>query len=310
MFGYVKPAYAELKVRENELYRAYYCGMCRSLGKCTGCLSRFTLNHDFVFLAMLRRCALGEKTDVKMRRCPVHPVKKRPSAEQSPSLEYAACASAALTRAKIDDTRADERGARRLAAGIVTPAANHALRRAEKLAPGLYENVTAELKALYELEAEKNASVDESADAFGRVLGHVASSGIDGPNGRVLYEIGRLTGRFIYVTDAADDAYRDSVSGNYNPIVLAYGGDVCEKREVYDLRGRAGEKFVLRREIAEEILCAGVHLTGALCSAVALLDFSAAPELEGIIDNICRIGMPGELRRVLGLTVKPESAGG
>lgn len=306
MFGYVKPAYPELKVRENELYRAYYCGLCRALGKCTGCLSRMILSYDPVFLAMLRHAVLAEKSCVKMRRCFVHPLKKRPSVEMTRSLEYSACVCAALSRAKLEDTKCDECGFRRLAAGLMTPAADSMLRRAEKLAPGLYETVTADLAVLAELERTKSPSIDESADAFGVLLAHIMSAGIDGAEGRVLAQIGRLTGRFIYVTDAADDAYRDSLSGSYNPLVLTYGTDLCEKREVWDFRGQSKEKNVLRRDIAEGILCAGNHLLGDLCAAVALLDFSAAPELEGIIGNICTLGMSGELRRVLGLVEKPR----
>ena len=53
MFGYVQPAYAELRVREHELYKAYYCGLCRAMGRTTGQLSRFSLNYDLVFLAMM-----------------------------------------------------------------------------------------------------------------------------------------------------------------------------------------------------------------------------------------------------------------
>lgn len=308
MFGYVKPAYPELKVRENELYRAYYCGLCRALGKCTGCLSRMTLSYDPVFLAMLRHAARAERSNVKMRRCFVHPLKKRPSLELTRSLEYSACVTAALARAKLDDTKADERGVRRLGASLLTPAANSMMRRAEKICPGLYETVTADLSVLAELEAKNSPGIDESADAFGVLLGHVMSSGIDGARGRVLYAIGRLTGRIIYVIDAADDAYRDLRSGSYNPLVLSYGGDLCEKREVCDFRGNVKEKYVLRRDIAEGIMLAGDCLISDLCAAVALVDFSAAPELEGIVSNICSLGLPGELRRVLGLVEKPRAA--
>ena len=54
MFGYVKPNIPELKVKDNELYKATYCGLCRAMGKCTGCASRFTLSYDFAFAAVLR----------------------------------------------------------------------------------------------------------------------------------------------------------------------------------------------------------------------------------------------------------------
>ena len=47
MFGYVKPYVPELKVKENEFYRATYCGLCRALGRKSRFLS-FTLSYDFV----------------------------------------------------------------------------------------------------------------------------------------------------------------------------------------------------------------------------------------------------------------------
>ena len=35
MYGYVRTHAPELKVREQEYYRAVYCGLCRTMGKCT-----------------------------------------------------------------------------------------------------------------------------------------------------------------------------------------------------------------------------------------------------------------------------------
>ena len=65
MFGYIRTDVSEMRVRENEYYRAVYCGLCRSQGKCTGQCSRFTLNYDIVFLALLRLAVNGEKIEIK-----------------------------------------------------------------------------------------------------------------------------------------------------------------------------------------------------------------------------------------------------
>ena len=54
MYGYIKAYAPELKVREQEYYRAVYCGLCRTMGKCTGQCSRLTLSCDVTFLALLR----------------------------------------------------------------------------------------------------------------------------------------------------------------------------------------------------------------------------------------------------------------
>ena len=65
MFGYVRPYTPELLVKDNELYRATYCGLCRTMGKTTGKLSKLALSYDFVFLALLRFAVRGEKVEVK-----------------------------------------------------------------------------------------------------------------------------------------------------------------------------------------------------------------------------------------------------
>ena len=60
MFGYVLPCKPELKVREWTRYRAYYCGLCKELGREYGLFSRFLLNYDLVLLALCADAARGE----------------------------------------------------------------------------------------------------------------------------------------------------------------------------------------------------------------------------------------------------------
>ena len=80
MFGYVRTVPSELRLREYECYRAYYCGLCRSMGKCTGACSRLTLSYDFVFLAACRAWLCGEKPETKRFRCALHPLRGRAAA--------------------------------------------------------------------------------------------------------------------------------------------------------------------------------------------------------------------------------------
>ena len=119
MFGYIKPNIPELKVKDNELYKATYCGLCRTMGKCTGCASKFTLSYDFAFFALVRMALEKTKAQVKMRRCMVHPFKKRPIMEMNSVLEYSAKSSVILTRLKLKDNVNDSHGISRLKAKIV-----------------------------------------------------------------------------------------------------------------------------------------------------------------------------------------------
>ena len=53
MFGYVVPVKDELSQADFGLYRAFYCGICKSIGKQFGQLPRFTTSYDMVFLSVL-----------------------------------------------------------------------------------------------------------------------------------------------------------------------------------------------------------------------------------------------------------------
>ena len=313
MYGYVRVGEGELKTREYELYRAFYCGLCREMGRTTGFSSRVSLSYDAAFLAIVRCAVVGESISVSRRRCFVHPTRKRPAVESNETLASVACASAILARAKLDDVRADERGASRFAAALGSPWARRWSRRGEKRLAGLEERVQHHLSRLSELEAERRASVDDAAGIFGELLGEVAAFDVDGDEGRLLREIGELTGRFIYVCDACDDAAEDARRGRYNPLVEIYGSELCERRSVVDLRGRSLERDVLRPEIADEIQSAAMMLLVRLDRAVDLIDFTKTPQLEGIIRNVVQIGLPGQLRRVLGrlhTTKEPDETDG
>lgn len=54
MFGYIRPVESELLVKEYEFYRAVYCSLCKTGGRRVSRFSRFFLNYDFVFLALVR----------------------------------------------------------------------------------------------------------------------------------------------------------------------------------------------------------------------------------------------------------------
>ena len=53
MFGYIRTNKMELKHREILTYKGYYCGICMTLKKEYGNLSRLSLNFDTTFLQIL-----------------------------------------------------------------------------------------------------------------------------------------------------------------------------------------------------------------------------------------------------------------
>ncbi len=283
MFGYVRPYISELRVRDNEYYNAIYCGLCRSLGKCIGTASRFTLNYDFVFAALLRLAAVGEEIQLRRCRCAVHPIKKRPMAEGSAELDFCARAAVILSYHKVGDDISDERGSKRFRAKCLSVALRGMRRRAKKQLLLADEIVSRGLLRLAEIEAQRLPSVDIPADAFGTTMAELLSLGIEGNAGRVLYSVGFHLGRWLYIIDAADDMSEDKKRGRYNPFVLLH-----ESRELNN-----SQKTDIFNALTAELM--------EIEAAFELLsERNGQSEIFAIIRNILHLGMPAAAEKALG----------
>ena len=224
MYGYVRTYAPELKVRQQEYYRAVYCGLCRTMGKCTGQCSRLTLSYDFTFFALVRMALTGKYPAVTSRRCPVHPLRRRPMADPTEDLSLCACLSAILAYHKVRDDLRDERGLKRTAATAVAPFVGSIRRRA--IRRGYVEadrRVELAMRKLFELESSRPPSVDEPATLFGELMAALLSHGLEGNQAKLAHTIGLRVGRFVYILDAADDYAEDVKKGRYNPLACLYG---------------------------------------------------------------------------------------
>ena len=65
MFGYVNVYKDELKIKDYNIYKAYYCGLCKALGRRHNQTSRLLLNYDFAFLALLCDSLKEDKAEPK-----------------------------------------------------------------------------------------------------------------------------------------------------------------------------------------------------------------------------------------------------
>lgn len=300
MFGYVRPLTSELRVREYEAYRAVYCGLCRSMGRCTGCASRLTLSYDFVYLCVFRAALTGTAFSYAPHRCAVHPCHARMAANECGPLAYCARAAAALNCEKLRDDLRDERGVKRAAARLALPIASRIRRRAGAMP--LDAELTASLDELSRLERNRAASLDETAACSGRMLAAICSAELDGTAARIAREAGDAVGRYVYFADAADDAADDAARGRYNPITAMYGTDIFETRLCTLQNGRKKPRPRLKKDLADKLYTAALCELSRLGRAVELIDFSGVqPEMEAILKNISYLGMPAELRRVLAL---------
>ena len=77
MFGYVVVNKPELKFREFDVYRAYYCGLCHSLSKRHGLSGQLTLSYDMTFLVILLSSLYEPEHNFTSKRCVVHPLRRQ-----------------------------------------------------------------------------------------------------------------------------------------------------------------------------------------------------------------------------------------
>ena len=81
MFGYLKPDNPYLYMKDDVLYRALYCGVCKSIGKNSGQLGRFTLTYDIAFMSAICHNILGKDITINKEHCVTHIIRKTPVAK-------------------------------------------------------------------------------------------------------------------------------------------------------------------------------------------------------------------------------------
>lgn len=262
MFGYVRPLECELKVREQAVYRAYYCGVCRAIGNRCGQCVRLSLQYDCAFLALLLAALSDTSPDLRPSTCALHPLRGRqPMAAGHPAVSYAADVNVLLAyHQQRDDWRDERKPAARLSLALLRgPVA-----RAATENPALAGRIETGLQRLSAIERDRVACTDEPAAAFGDLLRDVAlqypllPADDSEPVAWLFYNLGR----WIYLADAWEDRDKDTTAGRYNAFVAA-GTDAD------------GAEFLLNYSLAEA------------CKAFDLLEFRRDSDL---IDHILRLG--------------------
>ena len=263
MFGYVTLYRKGLADAEMDRYQAYYCGLCRTLGRRYGRTGQLALSYDMAFVAILLTALYDTPTAFSEGRCVPHPLKKRPRADNE-LLDYAADMTAALAYYNfLDDWQDDHRRA--------------CLAQAQKLEPSLpalrerwprqLQTMAAQLDRLNALESAGSHDLDALCNAFGALLGEVFACRDDiwAP---ALRGMGNGRGAFIYLMDAYDDLARDKRKGAYNPLktMSEQPGYEEEMREIFELLlARCAKRFerlpcVEDADLLRNILYSGVWL--------------------------------------------------
>lgn len=214
MFGYVTICEPELKVKELRKYKAYYCGLCRTLQEEYGAAGQMTLTYDMTFLIVLLTSLYECGGRTESHPCKVHPLKKRPMLRNEIT-QYAADMNLLLAYFHLRDDWADERSAQALL-GMAALKRNAA--RAARKYPRQSRIIARELRKLSRLEQEDSRDLDLVSGYFGRVTAELFACRRDRWQ-NALRRMGFYLGKFIYLMDAYEDLEDDRKAGRYNPLV-------------------------------------------------------------------------------------------
>lgn len=279
MFGYIRPMQSELKVREFEHFKSCYCSLCHVLGNNYGLASRFILNYDFTFLAILMWSEDFALT-FEHKRCIASPCRKKCLCRPDESLDSSAAYSIILAYWKLKDSVQDEGFFRRTGARMVMLVLRRAYKRAAKKYPQYDEHVRNCLSELAEIEKNNDPSLDKAADTFARILSAAANTSEEPEKKRASEQILYHMGRFIYIVDAYNDLEEDMQKGRYNPIAARYS--LTEP--------------VLDEELQNSLEITMRHSLNLLSSAYELMPENPWSE---VIRNIIYLGMPDVSARVM-----------
>lgn len=261
MLGYVLIDKDELKVKEYNIYEGYYCGICKSIGRRAGQLPRLVLSYDAVFLALILASVNKEQDIIAREHCIVHHLDKKFVVKENAAVDYAADMMVILAYHKFNDDWNDDHSF----TGISGREMLHPAYKKLKHKYGeICDSVEQSLKKLSLLEKEHSGSMDSVTDAFADIM-EVLFTGFykDNRLNRILGNLGRGLGKWIYAIDALDDYQKDIEEEQYNPLR-------------YRKTGIEGMDILLYNYLAETV------------SAYDLLDIE---KNQGIIENILFKGL-------------------
>lgn len=262
MFGFVMADMKELSHKQRSRYNQVYCGVCRHMCQENGTVSRFALQYDMAFLALVLMSLYEPEESSGNRACRFHPIRPKKWVG-STYVAYSGDMNLALAYYKaLDDAHDEGKRIGKKTGAVFKKAMDDISRRYPRQCKAM-EDCLAELAAL---EKENCENPDLPANCFGRLMAElfVFEEDMWAPK---LRQMGMALGRFIYLADAMVDYKKDKDKGRYNPIAAAGGSfdpDKWEQCLVLEMgivtRYYESLPLVQDKEILDNILYSGIWL--------------------------------------------------
>lgn len=223
MFGYLQPYKPYLLVKDFELYKSVYCGLCKKLGEEYGIFARMTLSYDCTCYALLAMGLSGRCEKVYKKHCTCNPLKKCfYCVSGNDELSLASAITVVTVYYKLEDNIKDSSFFKGLLARFLKLFVNFWRKKSLKKFPKVDEIVGELNDSQSKAEESENISVDECAEPTAimmkKLMLLLAKTESEE---KVFAEFGYFLGKWVYLMDAADDYEKDLKGNNFNPFVYS-----------------------------------------------------------------------------------------
>lgn len=277
MFGYIRTDTPYLYIKDQTLYRAMYCGVCKGISAVCGQRARMGLSYDVTFLSVILHNIAGQDVKIEKSKCLAHAVgMKRPMAVVDEMTKKLGAINTVLAYYKYTDDIMDEGKGRGKRLWFTK-----GRKRAAKAYPEIERIVKENMAAQEKIEKADADSIDRAADATANMLAELCDYLLEDKKTQFTHNLFYAVGKWVYLIDALDDYDKDVKKKTYNPFVRAYGF------------GTAKELLEQKKEEVEFIFHA---LFFDIRENLSKIPFAFNRDLS---DNILLRGLPSETKRVM-----------
>lgn len=275
MFGYVIPDKQNMYIKDFNVFQAFYCGLCKTLGKTGSQITRLCTNYDMTFFNVLCHSIANKEVKFERKLC-AYNGKKKVVVDADDMSKIMADIAVMLVYYNVEDDVTDGKKSRIVVKWRLYPRKRRAAKRLPKI-DALMKNSFSSLNAL---EREKCSSIDRVADCFASLMRDITREVVETDDNidTFTYNLGRL----VYLMDAVDDVEKDEKKHRYNPLLLNYGK--CTNKQDY-LAKNADELAFLLKSTYNKM--------------VASYDAMDIVMYEGVLSNTIYLGIKMQMERLL-----------
>lgn len=241
MFGVLKGAGCAMKPEEKKAWMGHICGLCLALRDNAGHASRITTNYDAALLSVLCEAqvpATVSETQKYSSRCPLRSnYKADVTAPDSAAAQYAASIALIMSATKIDDHLEDKETFLQHMPTLSSKLADRWRQVGQNLAGQLgFESQAIQTQTTHQTSVEAEADKDfyfyarPTELAVGAAFQHTAAIANVPQNGDILYQMGRLFGRIMYLLDSYEDYAADIAANRFNALAISFEENEIQRK--------------------------------------------------------------------------------